>query len=131
METIILLAHGSPKKYAKQTLLALVKKFKSFLKRKNVHICHAFLQFNKPTLEECLRKILSSELKVQNLRIVILPVFLSHGVHTMLDVPKIIKKLKKSYKGLNIKLALPLGADELLVKLLFKRYKELFPPRQQ
>lgn len=116
-ESIILLAHGSPEKYAKRVLLEIKKKFSKNCNNKKTKIYHAFLQFNKPSLEKCLNKIKDS-------KIVILPVFISDGRHTKRDLPKIIKTMKKS-KGLSVKVALPLGADDLMVKLLFKRYNEV------
>ena len=129
MEIIILLAHGSPEKYAKETLISLVKEFTGCLKKNKKMIYCAFLQFNRPNLEECLIPILNSKCPLSSMKIIILPVFVSHGSHTLKDVPAIIKKLKKIYKGLNIKLALPLGNDKLLVKLLYKRYREVASSR--
>lgn len=117
-ESIILLAHGSPEKYAKRVLLAIRKKFSKYCNKKKTKIYHAFLQFNKPNLEDCLNRIKKS-------KIVILPVLISHGWHTKQDLPKTIKTMKKRYRGLSVKVALPLQADDLMVKLLFKRYKEV------
>ena len=154
-QIIILLAHGSKEKYVEKTILVLKRKLSKYINKKTVNIYHAFLQFNKPTLQECLNKTLASQ--IQDLRkvhrvwhpfapfppkrhtslrmpyhcslfcvspkILIIPIFISQGKHTLVDLPRIISDFRKNHKGVTIKLALPLGGDDLLVKLLYKRYK--------
>ena len=130
-EVIILLGHGSPEKYAKKVIISLKKKLSKYFKKKNVIIYHAFLQFNKPSLNSCLQKVLNSTFDIpaegearqrrQSLKIIILPVFISHGRHTLHDIPKVINEFKKKYNGVFIKLALPLGSDDLMAELLNKR----------
>lgn len=136
---IILLGHGSPEKYASKVLLALKKKLLIRFSKDKYDLYHAFLQFNKPSLEYCLQNVLKSKIdnpargearhRRQKSQILILPVFLSHGRHLSHDAPKIIKKTKLKHKGVGIKLALPLGSDDLLVKLLNKRIKQAFGSR--
>lgn len=124
---VILLAHGSPESYMKKVVISLQKKLSNELTKKNCTVKYAFLQFNKPKLKDSLVKILNSQLKTKNLKIIILPLFISHGRHTLFDLPKItkdIKRLFKNYKDVCLKVALPLGSDNLVVKLLYKRYKE-------
>ena len=123
-QAIILLAHGSQKKNAKRDLALIKRKLSNYLKNDSFILYNAFLQFSKPTLESCLGKILNSKFITKNLKIIILPVFVSHGRHTSFDIPKIINKMKTIYKNPNIKVALPLGSDDLLVRILYKRYKE-------
>ena len=123
-EIIILLGHGSPEKYAKKVLLALRKKLRAKLSRNKYNLYYAFLQFNKPSLTSCLHKMFNSTFDIRHSKILIVPVFLSNGRHLMYDVPKIIKKIKLKcvkHKKLNIKIALPLGSDDLIVELLNKR----------
>lgn len=123
-EVVVLLSHGSSKKYAKQVLTSLKKKLSSILQKYNVQFFHAFLQINKPLLEDCLLGIMDSK-NIKISKIIILPVFISHGKHTRDDLINIVRKFKKSYEKPNIKLAEPLGDDEFLVKLLAKRYKNI------
>lgn len=120
---IVLLAHGSPQKHAKNCLTSLRKKLLPYFEKNSFVLSYAFLQFNKPNLEECLFKILNNKRDYKKYSVIVLPVFLSQGRHTLYDVPKILKNIKRFYKDINIKLALPLGPDDLLVKLLYKRYK--------
>ena len=118
---IILLAHGSKEPYLKKDVIKLKKKLKKcFPVSPSRYLClyHAFLQFNKPSLKECLQKITGS-------KIVILPLFISQGRHTLYDVKRIIKDIKRRHKYLDIKLALPLGPHDLIAELLYKRYKEI------
>lgn len=124
-QPIILLAHGSPEKYAKKVLISIKKKLSGYFEKKRFALYHAFLQFNKPDLESCLKQVLKSTINNRQSKIVILPVFISHGRHTLFDVPKIIKNIKKKYRGVKIKVALPFGSDDLLVRALYKQYKKV------
>lgn len=117
---IILLAHGSPEPYAKKNLIELKKKFKQYLKDNSYIIEHAFLQFNKPSLRQCLNKY------NQQSEIVILPIFISHGRHTLSDIPEIVDNFQKKYK-LNIKVREPFNDDKSIVHLLYKRFKGVNP----
>ena len=116
-DAIILLSHGSKEKYARKTLVELKNKLKKYFPKSKCNFYHAFLQFNKPTLYQCLNKVKSS-------KVVIIPVFISHGKHTLSDVPKIIKKVRDGKENVIVKVALPVGSDDLLVKALYKRCKD-------
>ena len=119
-KAIVLLAHGSPLPDAKKAIVSLAKKLSRYIR---VKMYYAFLQFNHPRLIKCLYNIVGNK-KLKVSEVMILPVFISDGNHTLSDLPKIIKTFKKTYKHINIKLAKPLGNDDLVVRLLYKRYKE-------
>ena len=125
IKIILLLSHGSPEKHAKQVLVALKNKLSRYLKQRQIifYLYYAFLQFNRPTLSECFDEIIRRYNK-HIISVVVLPVFISHGRHTLSHVPKIIKDIRNRHKSLRVKVALPLGSDDLVVKLLVKRYKE-------
>ena len=123
---IILLAHGSPEKYARGIIISLKGKLSQYFPKNKFELYHAFLEFNKPRLEECFKQVFKNKrTRTAPVSVVILPVFISKGSHIMFQVPKIIKSIKKKYKNIDVKLALPLGADDLVVKILYTRYKQI------
>lgn len=126
-EIIIILAHGSPEKRFKKVVSSLRQKFSKCFVKKSTLVYHAFLMFNKPNFTSLLKSLLIKGNKSLK-KIIILPLFISQGRHSLRDLPKIIKCIKdeyKKYKNIPIKLALPLGSDDYVVKLLYKRYKEV------
>ncbi|MBI1857549.1 MAG: hypothetical protein HYR97_00295 [Candidatus Melainabacteria bacterium] len=119
--TVILLAHGSPKNHAKNVLLKIKNKISKYF-AKSCILKYAFIQFDEPSLLQCLNRISS---KVRH--IVILPVFISHGKHTLNDIPMIVKSFKKNRKkgafhSVNVVIAEPLEAHDMVVKALYSRY---------
>lgn len=116
---VVLLAHGSSKDNMKKVLLKIKKKISDLLEKEKLLVFHAFLQMNKPAVDN----VLNNVRKLNTIReIIILPIFVSHGEHTLWDLPRIVKKHNKKVK---IKVAKPLESDDLLVKLLCKRYYEI------
>lgn len=121
-EAIILLAHGSREKYPKIVLQELKNKFSQCFQKEKPKVYNAFLGFNKPYFDKLLNN-LSQDKSIT--KILVLPVFISHGKHTLYDVPNIIKSFATRHKNIKIKLAEPLGADDSMVKLLHERYKDI------
>lgn len=132
-EIVILLSHGSKEKYSKQVLVSLKNKLLKCISDK-AFVFHAFIQFNNPNLTELFKR-LRVKLDLRKIkRVIIIPVFLSFGKHTNQDLPKLVKEIKEKHlkannKKIDIKVALPLGSDNYIVKLLHKRYKEVVSRR--
>lgn len=128
-EIVILLGHGSKEKHAKQVLVSLKNKLSKCILNKAL-VFYAFIQFNSPTLTKLFKR-LRAKLDLRRIkRVIIIPAFLSYGKHTNSDLPKLVNEIKekqlKAYnKKIDIKIALPLGSDNYIVKLLLKRYKEV------
>lgn len=85
----------------------------------------AFMQLNKPSIEEVLRDLATAGLK----EIVAQPVFLADGAHTTEDIPE---KLKVAFEGVgkgqgaDVRLIYgkPIGVDERIVDVLLDRVTE-------
>lgn len=109
---VILLLHGSktsgPDKSIKR-LVAEVKKLGGFEITR-----HAFLQFSAPAAQDALE----SCIKQKTERIVIVPLFIQSGVHTSRDIPKLVKKAKKQYPGVEIVLTDHVGAHPLMANIV-------------
>ncbi len=88
----------------------------------------AYLNANEPHIPEGLQSFAGTKVN----KIVALPLFLAHGVHTKEDIPRELGVDETSRKGaINIEgrsvevfCAEPLGMDECIATLAYKRAKE-------
>ncbi len=122
---ILLLGHGSSLPYNKE----LVEETANMLRKKHKITVHtAFLNKNTPTIQEALKELGSTGIN----RIVALPLFLAHGVHTLQDIPAELgmengsKKttLKHGNNNIEIFYAQPLGADPVIAEIAYQRARE-------
>jgi sirohydrochlorin ferrochelatase len=122
---ILVLGHGSSLPYNRELVEALAKMIS---KSHSGPVKTAYLNMNEPHIPEGLESF--SGLNVN--RIVALPLFLAHGVHTREDIPRELGVSEQSRKGV-IKLdgrdvevicAEPLGVDECIATLAYKRAGE-------
>ncbi|MDP2767946.1 MAG: sirohydrochlorin nickelochelatase [Candidatus Methanoperedens sp.] len=123
---ILALGHGSKHPHNKEVVTGvaelIAKKFK------NVVVRTGFMNMNIPTMKEGLDAFKGTGVST----IVAVPIFLAHGVHTMEDIPQILgisresRKTKIRLDGREVTLVYsePLGVDELIAEVAFKRAKE-------
>ncbi|MBU4138684.1 MAG: sirohydrochlorin nickelochelatase [Euryarchaeota archaeon] len=77
---ILMLGHGSSLPYNKE----LVEETANIIREKHKIIVHtAFLNKDTPDIKEALKELINTGVN----RIVALPLFLAHGVHTLQDIP--------------------------------------------
>ncbi|NVM04561.1 MAG: sirohydrochlorin cobaltochelatase [Candidatus Helarchaeota archaeon] len=119
---VILLGHGSSLPYAQENF----KKLKELIASdySTYDIDFAFMIDGK----EALNKKIYSNLGKNIEKIIVIPVFLSHGVHTKEDIPKMLglesENLKNiNFQGKTIKLiyAETLGIDSRIVEIVKDR----------
>ncbi len=123
---ILALGHGSKLPYNKDVVSGVAELIAK--KYKNIVVRTGFMNMNTPTMKEGLEAFKGTGVTT----IVAVPIFLAHGVHTTEDIPQILGISRESRKttikldGRNITLIYsePLGADELIAELAFKRAKE-------
>ncbi len=77
----------------------------------------ASLQFNRPSLADCCRKLAAAGSR----RILIAPYFLYEGNHMQRDIPAELASLREEFPETGFVLAAPLGADERLVEVMETR----------
>ena len=111
---LIVLGHGSRAPEAGVLLNWVADRLTHRLGTK---VLPASLQFNEPTLEDCCRRMAASGVR----RIVVAPYFLFTGNHLQKDIPDLLARLRRELAGVEIVLADPLGADELLVEVVARR----------
>jgi len=77
----------------------------------------AFLEGGKPDLPEACRRLLERGAD----RIVVLPYFLTSGLHLKRDLPRLIAEVRESCPGLSIETTPPLDGHAALVDILLTR----------
>jgi len=123
---ILALGHGSRHPHNKEVVTGVAELIAR--KYKNVVVRTGFMNMNTPTMKEGLDGFKGTGVS----KIVAVPIFLAHGVHTMEDIPQILGISKESRKtiikldGRDVALIYsePLGVDELVAELAFKRANE-------
>ena len=121
---ILVLGHGSSLPYNRELVEALARMIS---KSHPGPVKTAYLNMNDPHIPEGLESF--SGLNVN--RIVALPLFLAHGVHTTQDIPRELGINGEGKAFLNIDgkevevcCAQPLGADECIAQLAYRRAEE-------
>ncbi|MHA1380035.1 MAG: CbiX/SirB N-terminal domain-containing protein [Candidatus Helarchaeota archaeon] len=119
---VILLGHGSSLPYAQKNFEKLTRNIST--KFPDHIIDYAFMTEGKAALHNKILSNLTNDIK----KIVIVPVFLSHGVHTKEDIPKMLEldsdnKKILNYQGRNIKLIYgePIGIDNRIIDIVEDR----------
>ena len=123
---ILALGHGSKHPHNKEVVTGVADIIAK--KYKNIVVRTGFMNMNTPTMKEGLDAFKGTGVST----IVAVPIFLAHGVHTMEDIPRILgisresRKTTISLDGRDVALVYsePLGVDELVAELAYKRAKE-------
>ncbi len=123
---ILALGHGSKLPYNKDVVNGVAELIAK--KYKNVVVRTGFMNMNKPTMKEGLEAFRGTGVTT----IVAVPIFLAHGVHTTEDIPRSLgisretRRTTVKLDGRDVALVYsePLGSDELIAELAYKRAKE-------
>lgn len=120
---ILLLGHGSSLPYNKK----LVEETANMLRKKHeITVQVAFLNKDTPAIQEALKELCSAGVN----RVVALPLFLAHGVHTLQDIPAQLGiengagKAMIKHGNVEIFYAQPLGADPVIAEIAYQRARE-------
>ena len=113
---LILIGHGSKLPYNRETLEKIADIIRKGSKFDTVEI--AFMVKNKPTIPQAIERVVKNGVE----KIVLIPAFVAHGVHTKDEIPEIIKAKQKELnletKGVEVIYGEPLGADERIVEII-------------
>lgn len=82
---ILLLSHGSRLPQGKEVIESYVKMFKD--EYPDAIVDYAFMEIREPNIPQTINK-LTSENDLEKL--IVVPVFIAHGLHTKRDIPKIL-----------------------------------------
>jgi sirohydrochlorin cobaltochelatase len=112
---IIVFAHGSRIESANQAVRAVTAE----LARRGgfAHVEAAFLELGQPDLEGAVSRLASQGVEA----ILVIPYFLTLGMHLERDLPRIAQEISNKYKDLQIKVTPPLDGHPGLVQVLLDR----------
>jgi sirohydrochlorin ferrochelatase len=115
---LLLIAHGSRRPDANSDLDYLVGQLRD---RGHFPVIEAsFLELAEPTVEQGAARCVEQGAG----RIVLLPYFLSAGVHVRRDLAALRDMLSRHYPGVELRLAEPLGRHPLLAEVVAQRADE-------
>jgi sirohydrochlorin ferrochelatase len=114
---IIVFAHGSRVEPANEAVRSVARE----LARAGgfEHVLAAFLELGAPDLPGAAASLFGQGVR----RIVIVPYFLTLGLHMERDLPRIVEEISRSYIGLEIQVTPPLDGHPGLVQVLLDRAK--------
>ncbi len=115
----ILLAHGSRSKKANRAFLELVERVGGHLAEHR--LLPAFWELTEPNLEEA---VVHAVTVAGTRRVVVLPYFLSDGLHIRRDIPRAMTALRERFPEVELVCLPSLQNDPLLEALLVQRLKD-------
>jgi sirohydrochlorin ferrochelatase len=120
METtaLLLIAHGSRQPDANADLLHLCDRLRQ---RGHPVVEAAFLELAEPTIAEAGGRCVARKAE----RVVMVPYFLSAGVHVRRDLAEEQRRLAERFPGVEFHLAEPLGRHPLLLEVVLDRVREV------
>jgi sirohydrochlorin ferrochelatase len=118
---IIVFAHGSRIELANQAVRAVAA---DLAHAGNFpHVEAAFLELGQPSLDGAVAILLSKDVK----RILVIPYFLTLGLHLERDLPRLVEAVAQTHPGLSISVTPPLDGHPALLQALLDRANSLSP----
>lgn len=117
MTGIVLFAHGSTVQSANDAVHAIATEL---AQRTGWIVETAFLECAPPTLGDAVGKLFAGGIH----RVVVIPYFLTMGIHLKRDLPRIASELRNVYPGVSIEIGEPLDGHPSLIDILVDRSKE-------
>ena len=111
----IVFAHGSRIESANEAVRAVAAQLS--LAGGYPHVRPAFLELGRPGLAGAVDQLLGEGVE----RVVVIPYFLTLGLHLERDLPAIVSKISKAHNGLQIAVTPPLDGHPALVEVLLDR----------
>ncbi len=112
---IIVFAHGSRIEPANQAVRAVATEFARA--GGHPHVEAAFLELGHPSLEEAVARFADQGIQ----RIIVIPYFLTLGMHLERDLPRLVQDISNKKSGLHITVTPPLDGHPALVEILQAR----------
>ena len=112
---IIVFAHGSSVESANDAVRAVTRQIAQtggFALTET-----AFLELAQPDLPSAVERVRSAGAG----RIIVVPYFLTLGIHLRRDLPRIVEELSRQHEGVNIEVTDPLDGHPALVRIVLER----------
>jgi len=113
---LLLIAHGSRQPEANDDLSHVA----AALRRRGFTVVESFLELAEPDIDGGGARCVAQGAR----RVVLVPYFLSAGVHVTRDLVAAQGRLARRYPGVEFQLAEPLGPHPLLVEIVAQRVAE-------
>lgn len=115
MTGYVVFAHGSSIESANEAVRAVAQEM---ARRGDLnHVVAAFLGGGQPDLDGAVRQLANEGVR----RVVIIPYFLTLGLHLQRDLPKLIEDALQSNAGIEIEMTPPLDGHPAMVEALLDR----------
>ena len=115
---IIVFAHGSRIEPANQAVRAVAAELAR--SGPHQHVVAAFLELGQPDLETAAIELSKRGVR----RLVIIPYFLTLGMHLERDLPRIVERISNNHSQLEISVSPPLDGHPGLLQVLIDRARE-------
>ncbi len=115
---IILFAHGSSVGEANQGVHELARQVEA--EGRYSYVRAAFLELAQPDLRTAIGQAVESGIE----RVIIMPYFLTLGIHLRRDLPNLIAPQKQKYPRLEVEVGQPLEGHPLLPTIILGRIQE-------
>ncbi|UJR85175.1 sirohydrochlorin chelatase [Sandaracinus amylolyticus] len=119
MRAILLVDHGS-RVEAANAQLGEVARLVERIAADGTIVRHAHMELAAPSIPEGIAALVREGAT----EIVVVPYFLAPGRHATSDVPEIAFGAAEHHRGVQVRVAAPLGVHELLAKLVLVRARE-------
>jgi sirohydrochlorin ferrochelatase len=116
---IVLFAHGSSVEEANAGVRELAKQVQAL--GPYGYVCAAFLELAHPTLAEAVTEAAQAGLQ----RVIVIPYFLTVGIHLRRDLPSLIAPQKQKYPDLMIEVSQSLEGHPLMASIILERAQEV------
>ncbi len=113
MKYLLIIAHGSRRAASNDEVKLLAEKVSASMSSDDI-VKVAFLELGLPSIPEEINKFIDSNVN----ELLVLPYFLSAGVHVAKDVPEIIGAAMAQSPGKNFKILPHIGAMDAMVEVV-------------
>jgi len=114
---VIVFAHGSRIESANEAVRAVAEELAGSV---DARVAAAFLELGDPDLETAAARLAD----VGVTRLIIVPYFLTLGMHMERDLPRIAERIGLAHRGLEIRIAPPLDGHPALLRILQDRVRD-------
>jgi sirohydrochlorin ferrochelatase len=116
---ILLFAHGSVVEEANRSVHELARQVQAL--GRHAYVRAAFLDVAQPSLEEAIAEAVGAGMR----RVIVLPFFLTMGIHLRRDLPARIAPLEQKHPELDIEVGESLEGHPLMAEIILSRIQSV------
>jgi len=116
---ILLFAHGSRVEEANEGVRELARKVQA--QGPYAYVRAAFLELAQPDLDQAIAQAVEAGAR----RVIVIPHFLTMGLHIRRDLPNLVAPAKQKYPGLDVQVGPPLEGHPLMPSIVLARVRQI------